>query len=68
MSEIMRNKVKKFLEISQMNKSVFCKKVDISITTLYTWLKGERDISENAENRIRSFMAEYVLKLVELAK
>ncbi len=68
MSGIMRTKVKKFLEISQMNKSVFCKKVDISITTLYTWLKGEREISENAEDRIRTFMAEYVSRLVELAK
>lgn len=68
MNEMLKNKVRKFLEYSEMNKTIFCKRTDISATTLNSWLRGERDISVRAENRIAEFMALYVSRLVELAR
>lgn len=63
----LQNYVKKFLEITQMPKSAFCKNVDISNTTLFLWLRNERDLNISTENRIIDFMQNYVKKLVELA-
>ena len=60
--------IKEFLKRSEMKKTSFCKHCDISITTLHQYFIGERNISSNAEARIRSFMAEYVQSLVELSK
>lgn len=68
MNEMLKNKVRKFLEYSEMNKTKFCKRTDISATTLNSWLRGERDISVRAENRIIDFMQNYTKALVELAR
>lgn len=57
-----------FLRLSEMNKTDFCRNVDCSATTINSWLRGERSLSVNAENRIISFMSDYVRRLTELAK
>lgn len=63
----LQNRVKKFLEITEIPKTVFCKNVGFSITTLSLWLRGERDLNSLTENRIIDYMTNYVKKLVELA-
>ena len=45
----LQNRVKRFLEITEINKTKFCKNVGISITTLSMWLRGERDVNASTE-------------------
>ena len=62
-----QNNVREFLEVSQLSKTNFCRGVGISATMLNCWLRGERNISMNLENRIREYMQNYVKRLVEIS-
>lgn len=64
---ILRNKVKRFLEITEINKTKFCKNVGISITTLSMWLHGERDVNSATERRIIDYMTNFTKQLIEIA-
>ena len=68
MNMLLRDKVKKFLEITEINKTVFCKRADISSTSLKSWLKGERELSIKSENRLINYMTDYTKKLIEISK
>lgn len=68
MNKTLKEKVRKFLEYSEINKTIFCRKIDMSQTTLNAWLRGEREISVKLENRIINFMTDYIKRLMELAK
>lgn len=63
----LKTRVRKFLECSEINKTKFCKNVNISITTLNLWLKGERDLSTKIEERMVTFMAEFTKNLVDIS-
>ena len=63
----LQNRVKRFLEITEINKTKFCRNVGISITTLSMWLRGERDVNANTENRIISYMQNFTKQLIEIA-
>lgn len=64
----LQNRVKRFLEITEINKTKFCKNVGISITTLCMWLRDERDVNIATENRIVTYMTDFTKKLVEISK
>lgn len=68
MNVLLQNKVRRFLECSQMNKTDFCRGVPISVSSLNEWLRSEREISLKAENRISDFMASYVKQLIEISQ
>ena len=68
MKNFSKQTVLDFLRISEMKKTDFCRNVDCSATTINSWLRGERPLSANTENRIVCFMADYVRQLTELAK
>lgn len=68
MKNFSKQTVLDFLRISEMKKTDFCRNVDCSATTINSWLRGERPLSANTENRIVCFMTDYVKRLTELAK
>lgn len=63
----LQNRVKRFLEITEINKTKFCKNTGISITTLSMWLRGERDVNASTEYRIISYMQNFVKQLIEIS-
>lgn len=67
MNVLLQKKVTKFLALSKMKMTDFCRLVPISNTALREWLKGQREISVKSENQIVNFMTGYVKALVDLA-
>lgn len=67
MNVLLQKKVTKFLALSKMKTTDFCRSVPISNTALRDWLKGQREISVRSENQIVNFMTDYVKSLVDLA-
>jgi DNA-binding transcriptional regulator YiaG len=65
---ILKDKTKQFLSASRLNKTDFAKYVGMSVTTLNSWLRNEREISTNLENQISYFMTNYVKQLIEISK
>ncbi len=63
-----KDKVKLFLEISYIGKTEFCKRANISLTTLCQWLNGNRYVSDTMQQKMADFMANYVKALVELTQ
>lgn len=63
-----KNKVRSFLKISCISKTEFCKKCDISLTTLSQWLRDKRYVSDELQQKMADFMSNYVQTLVELTK
>lgn len=63
-----KGKVKSFLKISCISKTEFCKKCDISLTTLSQWLNDKRYVSDTLQQKMADFMANYVRTLVELTQ
>lgn len=64
---LFKNKVKSFLKCSCISKVTFCKRCDISLTTLDCWLNDKREISDELQQRMADFMSNYVQVLVELS-
>ncbi len=56
---MLSEKVKQFIDEMGMSKTMFCKKVNISYTTLYNWLKGTTNLSEETQERIANFIGKY---------
>lgn len=63
-----KNKVKSFLKISCISKTDFCKKCDISLTSLCQWLNDKRYVSDELQQKMADFMTDYVKALVELTQ
>lgn len=55
----LRARVQRFFEDSGVNKTAFMKKVGISRSTLYNWLKGDITISVNIQNRIDHYLEQF---------
>lgn len=54
-----KRKIIKFLQVTKMPKTTFCKEVDISHTTLYLYIAGKRTLSADMIKRINHFMDDY---------
>lgn len=54
-----RERIKKFLSATEMNKTVFCRNICISVSMLHCYLTNKRDISINTENRINAYIDNY---------
>lgn len=61
------NQIKRFLEITEMPKTNFCKNSGISLTTLGNILGGA-EVSENTIISVRAFMSRVLQKLIEISK
>ena len=64
---LFKDKVKSFLKCSCISKTIFCRRCDISLTTLDCWLNDKREISDELQQRIADFMSNYVQTLVKLS-
>jgi hypothetical protein len=65
---LFKDRVKSFLKCSCISKTTFCRRCDISLTTLDCWLNDKREISDELQQRMADFMAGYVRVLVELTQ
>lgn len=63
----LKEQIKKFLSITQMPKTNFCKGAGISLTTLGNIL-SDVDVGENTINSARFFMSRTLQKLIEISK
>lgn len=60
------NQIKRFLEITEMPKTNFCKNAGISLTTLGNILAGA-DVSENTISSVESFMCRTLQRLIAIS-
>lgn len=60
------NQIKRFLEITEMPKTNFCKNAGISLTTLGNILGGA-DVSENTISSVESFMSRTLQRLIAIS-
>lgn len=61
------SQIKKFLEITEMPKTNFCKHAGISLTTLGNILSGA-DVSNNTIINVNEFMSRTLQRLIEISK
>ena len=59
--------IKKFLEITEMPKTNFCRNAGISLTTLGNIFSGA-DVSNNTITNVREFMSRTLQRLIEISK
>ena len=55
----MKERVERYLADSCIQKTIFCRKIGISTSHLYAWLKGERNISGELHNKINDYLNKY---------
>lgn len=58
----LKERVRSFMDDTGAKLSVFCRKVQISATYYYAWMRGEVDFSENINNRIESYLDDVYVK------
>lgn len=58
----LKERVKMFMNDTGAKLSVFIRKVQISHTYYYSWMRGEVDLSENMSNRITAYLDEVYAK------
>lgn len=68
MDNFLKKKTLQFLRASGISIGYLSRHVDLSITSISLWLNNKRELSEKSQNRIAQFMADYTLRLVEIAK
>lgn len=56
---MLKEKIKKFLEWSGMPKTVFCRRINISPSALYRYLKGDLYLSEETEQKIYDYLGQF---------
>ncbi len=59
--------IKKFLEITEMPKTNFCRNAGISLTTLGNIFSGA-DVSDNTISNVKGFMSRTLMRLIEISK
>lgn len=57
-----RKRIQNFFDDTNSKKTQFCKKVEMSPSYLYRYLKGEYDISEAMINRINAYLDDVYTK------
>jgi len=58
----LKTRVKMFLEDTGAKLSIFCRKVDISTTYYYNWMKGKVEFSDAIIQRITEYLDEVYAK------
>lgn len=58
----LKERVKSFMYDTGAKLSVFCRKVEISPTYYYAWMRGEVEFSEAINNRITVYLNEVYAK------
>ncbi|MCM1253242.1 MAG: hypothetical protein NC321_10505 [Clostridium sp.] len=58
----LKERVKMFMNDTGAKLSVFCRKVQISSTYYYAWMRGEIEPSESMSDRIRVYLDEVYKK------
>ncbi len=58
----LKERVKMFMSDTGAKLSVFCRKVQISSTYYYAWMRGEIEPSESMGERIRTYLDEVYKK------
>ena len=53
---MLKEKVRKYIEMSGISKTLFCRRIGISTNHLYGWLKGNREISDELADRIQNYL------------
>lgn len=56
---MLKSRVKHFLEDLELPVAVFCRKVKISHTAYYEWMKGSLNFTDETEDRIRAVLDKY---------
>ena len=56
---MLKDRVKRYIEITGIPKSVFCKRLGFTVQSLYLWLKDERRFSLETEERIKNYLAQF---------
>lgn len=58
----LRNRVKNFLEDTGATIMAFCKRINISHTYFYKWIRGQLEFSDNVKERIVKYLDEVYKK------
>ena len=58
----LKERVKSFMDDTGSKLSVFCRKVQISPTYYYSWMRGNVEFSESINNRIKAYLDEVYAK------
>lgn len=58
----LKERVKNFMSDTGAKLSVFCRKVQMSTTYYYTWMRGEIEPSEEMCGRIKAYLDEVYAK------
>ncbi|MCM1277188.1 MAG: hypothetical protein NC299_17830 [Lachnospiraceae bacterium] len=59
MALTLQEKVVKFLDVTSMPKSTFCKRIDLSTQSLNAWLRGELNLSKDTLGRIENYLRKF---------
>lgn len=58
----LKERVKCFLDDTGATVSAFCKRVQISVSYYYSWMKNDVEFSEKLKNRITAYLDEIYKK------
>ena len=58
----LKERVKMFMFDTGAKLTIFCRKIDISTTYYYAWMRGEVEFSESIINRITEYLNEVYKK------
>lgn len=56
---MLKERIKGYLEYTSIPVAKFCRRVDISTTTLYRFLKDDLRLSIETEERIKAYLEQY---------
>lgn len=62
MESKLKERVKSFMYDTGAKLTTFCRKVEISHTYYYAWMRGEVEFSENIMKRIETYLNEVYAK------
>ncbi len=55
----LQEKVQKFLGTTDMPKTTFCKKIDLTPQSLNAWLRGTLNLRDKTLNRITTYLEQF---------
>lgn len=58
---MLKQRIKNYLEESGIPKTVFCRRLNISVSTIYRYLNGTMEISGRLEQSIRDYLDKFEL-------
>lgn len=64
--ELTQARIKRFLDESGINKTVFCRLAGISASMLHYYLNNEREISKAMEARLNGWIDGYIARISQI--